>query len=301
MRNQFVFLLILLFMCSCEAQKIKKTDDAQAVPALPQKEPVTPLLRIIGLQTPESFQFDPQTKHYFISNIVGAPAARNGNAYISRLTEKGEMDIQQFIIGLDTPAGIAFWQNYLFVADLDKIKGFDPGTGQKIFELELKSRGARFLNDVAAAKDRLYISDIGAGMIVEIVPDLKAYDQSSVKIYRDPLLEGPNGMSLHPVTGRLTIVTWQSGRILELDNQGKFSIKFDHKFKNLDGAAYDSHGNLYVSDFTMGSVYRIDPQSGITTVVDQLTTPADISLGPQESSLLIPLFKANQVIAWPLK
>ena len=56
-------------------------------------------------------------------------------------------------VKLDAPKGIATTADQLWVADIDVVRVFDKKTGKAIKTIDLKSRKATFLNDVAVGGD----------------------------------------------------------------------------------------------------------------------------------------------------
>ena len=75
---------------------------------------------VTGLEVPESFQYDLVTGKYFISNIVGKPAEKDGNGYITRLDENGKVEEKAFIDKLDAPKGMAIFQGQSTVSKICK-------------------------------------------------------------------------------------------------------------------------------------------------------------------------------------
>jgi hypothetical protein len=295
-------LFLLLVLPACDDYRREANVAAAAQDASGDLAKLSPLFTVRDLEMPESFQYDATSKKYFISNIVTAPPKSERNGYISRLNEQGEMDIQQFIVDLDSPSGIAFWQNNLYVCDGDTIKGFVPATAQKIFSYSLSSLGAKGLNDLVAAPDCLYISATFDNLIFRLVPNVSDAGKSQAQVFcRDTLLALPNGVALDPLSGLLTVVCWQSGEVLTISADGKASRKWERQFTNPDGIAFDKKGNLYLSSFGTGTIYRITPQGEATVVSDKLAAPADISLGADEKSLLVPCYKGNYALALPVK
>ena len=66
---------------------------------------------------------------------------------------------------------------------------------------------------------------------------------------------------------------------------------------------YDNQGNLYVSSFDKGEVYKISRmgRGPMEIFMGGLITPADISCDRQKDELLIPSFKGNSVSTVPLR
>ena len=111
-----------------------------------------------GFQTPESVKWDSTRDVYFVSNVNGAPSAKDGNGYITRLGPAGMVMDSAFIKGLNAPKGMALVHDTLWVADIDQVRAFEARTGAPVATIPLP--GAIFLNDIAAAPDgSLYVTD----------------------------------------------------------------------------------------------------------------------------------------------
>jgi hypothetical protein len=83
---------------------------------------------------------------------------------------------------------------------------------------------------------------------------------------------------------------------------GKVTV-LKESLMNLDGGDFDNEGNLFVSSFQKGEIYKI-PNYGrgeLTTFLGGLTTPADISIDRKKNDLLIPSLNGNTVSSVPLK
>lgn len=101
-------------------------------PALPAR-----IASIGGFHTPEPVRHDPEQDVYFVSNIDGNPSAKDGSAFISRLSPDGEVKDLRWIDGsrpgvkLNAPNGIAldasgwFW---LAPMGSDAVQRWLPGT-----------------------------------------------------------------------------------------------------------------------------------------------------------------------------
>ena len=110
-----------------------------------------------GFQTPESVKWDSAQDVYFVSNINGAPSAKDGNGYISRLGPAGMVRDSAFIKGLNAPKGMALVHDTLWVADIDQVRAFDARTAAPVATVPVP--GAVFLNDIAAAPDGAQLNE----------------------------------------------------------------------------------------------------------------------------------------------
>lgn len=259
-------------------------------------------LEIKGLATPESFIIDSNSEAYYISNIGGSPVARDNNGFITKLNSNGEVTGKEFIKGgvdgvqLHAPKGLAIIGKVLYVTDIDHVYGFNKETGKLIHAIDLAAEGAKFLNDLVATDDGiLYVSDTAVFVDPNAPPTIFKIETANgyaVSVYsKDPMLSYPNGLIINPETNILLVNTWGEGRILEVHEGGKATVFAVHNsWKNLDGMDYDSSGNLYVSSFTGGNIFRIAKDRSVTEILSGLPAPADISVDRAANQLLIPLF-----------
>src|SRR5688572_13485920 len=118
-----------------------------------------------GFDTPESAVHDAVDDVYLVSNIGGAPLAKDGDGYIARVRPDGSMT-RHWIRGgeggvtLHAPKGLAIAGDVLWVADIDVMRRFHRRTGSPLGDVEVP--GATFLNDVSALPDgTIYCTDTG--------------------------------------------------------------------------------------------------------------------------------------------
>lgn len=266
-----------------------------------------------GLATPESMIVDSQTGHYYVSNINGSPVEKDNNGFITKIRPDGSIQAHQFIQGgrdgvvLHAPKGMAIRKGTLYVADIDVVRAFNTTTGQLEKTIDLSPLGAKFLNALALDKHGvLYVSDTTVFVDKEAPPTvfrIETSNQHRASVFaRDQALAWPNGLAVHPATGRILVVTWGQGKILELGSEGDISIMLAHDgWKDLDGLDYDAANNLYVSSFSNGTIHRITPDLTVSPIASGLRAPADIHVDRSGGQILVPLFKADtaQTIALP--
>jgi DNA-binding beta-propeller fold protein YncE len=262
-------------------------------------------LTLSGFDKPESMQVDPDTGSYYVSNVNGDPLVKDRNGYISKITANGNTVIQKFIGGkpghslLNAPKGLWISGRRLFVADIDSVKVFDKETGKLTATVDLMPWNAKFLNELTMdSSGALYVSDRLTSRIFKIDPETN-YE---VSVFREgPILGRPNGLMINPKTKQLVVVTWDNGEILEIDHNGNVHV-LKRGLKGLHGIDYDVEGNLYVSNFEKGEIYRIPfyGRGSLTTFMSGLTTPAGISCDRKKHDLLVPSFKGNSVTTFPL-
>ncbi len=255
--------------------------------------------QITGLASPNSFVGDPSGSEYFISNINGEPDARDNNGFITKLNGEGKVIHLKFIQGggtevsLHAPKGMALAGELLYVADLDQLKGFDKTTGKLVATVSFPSRSQAqvSLTDVVASPTGLlYVTDQMANAIYRVTPT----DNHRVELLiQNSRLAGPAGIAIHPKTNHLITVSWEKGKILEITPDGQLTELepngfFTSRFQNLSGVDFDRWGNMYVSDFTRGKVWRMTRDHRFQVIAEHLPAPADIGIDRANNLILVP-------------
>ncbi|HAN91293.1 MAG TPA: hypothetical protein DCQ33_04330, partial [Nitrospira sp.] len=181
-------------------------------------------LQVSGLESPHSFLADPATRSYFISNINGEADARDNNGFITKLSDDGRITAFKFIEGgrgdvtLHAPKGMVVVDDVLYVTDLDTLRAFDKTTSKPLATLALPrpaaGGAAQSLTDVASdGQGHLYLADQGSNAIyrVDLVPTL------TLSLYVSGAhLAGPSGVAVHPKTGHVVVVSYDSGKIFDI-------------------------------------------------------------------------------------
>lgn len=260
-------------------------------------------LQVTGLQAPQSIVVDAGCDCYFISNVNGEPSQKDNNGFITKLDRDGKILAAQFIRGgdgptvLHAPKGMAIVNHLLYVADLDALRAFDVKTGKPAATVSFAGQpGPVALVDVAAdPQGLLYASDMDANVIYRIDP---AKQHAVTVLARNVALAGPRGLAVHPKTGRLIAVSWHKGIIVEIAGDGAITELvsngfFSSRFQNLDGVDFDTWGNMYVSDFTAGKIWRMRPDHHFNVIAEFLPTPADISVDRAKNLILVPYLYGN--------
>ena len=253
---------------------------------------------------PESFIVDPDTGEYFVSNVNGVPIEMDKNGYITKLDKNLKIIKQEFIkssdggVDLNAPKGLAIIGDILYVTDIVSIRGYNKKTGENVADISLKDKGADFLNDITADKyGNLFASDMNANIIFKI--DTVNGNKIS-EFFKGDALERPNGLVFDTKTGDLIVASFE-GKILNISKDGKIASYIEKNFVALDGIDFDNDGNLYVSSFQEGEIYKITPDKQVTTIKKGLKSPADISVDKAKNLLLIPLMGADKIETFDLK
>jgi DNA-binding beta-propeller fold protein YncE len=256
--------------------------------------------QITDLQRPESFLADPSGSQYFISNANGDPDVKDNNGFITKLDADGKLVQLQFIRGgengvvLHSPQGMAIVGQTLYVADLEAVRGFDTRTGRPVATIPFPN-DAKLADLAHDEHGLLYVSDTDSDAIYRIDT---ARGHAVSTLVRDKALAGPRGLAVHPKTGKLIVVSWKKGKILEVDATGAITVLasnsfFSSRFHNLHGVDFDTFGNMYVSDFTAGKVWRMRPNRKFDVIAEFLPYPADIGVDRKKHLILVPYHYGN--------
>jgi DNA-binding beta-propeller fold protein YncE len=265
--------------------------------------PLSAQITVTELQSPYSFVNDPVDKSYFISSVNGEAETADNNGFITKLNPNGKLLNLKFIQGgkddvtLHAPKGMALVEHVLYVADLDTLRGFDTTTGKPVMALTIRSPATSqseplqtSLSDVTFdGKGHLYCSDQKANTIYRV--DL-ATQMVSVLV-TDRSLAGPSGLAVHPKSGQIIAVSWEKGKISEISPEGVVTELFSNgffsnRFQNLRGVDFDRWGNMYVSDFTTGKVWRMSWDKRFQVIAEFLPSPGDLGIDRANNLILVP-------------
>ncbi len=265
--------------------------------------PLNAQITVTELQSPYSFVSDPIEKNYFISSVNGEAETADNNGFITKLDPNGKLLNLKFIQGgkddvtLHAPKGMALVEHVLYVADLDTLRGFDTTTGKPVMTLIIRSPAASrsesvptSLNDVTFdGKGLLYCSDQKANTIYRV----NLATQTVSVLITDHSLAGPSGLAVHPKSGQIIAVSWEQGKIFEVSPEGVLTELFSNgffsnRFQNLRGVDFDRWGNMYVSDFTTGKVWRMSWDKRFQVIAEFLPSPGDLSIDRANNLILVP-------------
>lgn len=265
-----------------------------------------------GFDTPESAVHDATADVYLVSNIRGAPLAKDNNGYIARLAPGGGMQ-RYWIEGgkngvtLHAPKGLALVGEVLWVADIDTLRKFDRTSGTPLGEVVIP--GATFLNDVSGGPE-------GAVFCTDTGLDAQFAPSGSDAIWRvdkdgkaTPLIRGaelgqPNGLVARQ--GGVYVVSWRDGSFFQVDYRGTRTDLGKAPTAQLDGLvrvedpAGTGAASWYTTSWAGSCIYRFDVSGGCTKLPHTFEQPADCGLDAARRRLLLPLFGANRLEVIPL-
>ncbi|MGH8580220.1 MAG: hypothetical protein ACREVK_08920, partial [Gammaproteobacteria bacterium] len=126
-----------------------------------------------------------------------------------------------------------------------------------------------------------------------------------------PELEGPNG--LYVERGRLLVATWgpikegfsteRGGRLksVSLADRSLSDLGDGRPVGNLDGLEADGRGGYLVTDWMAGRVLHVRPNGEFEVLLTAQQGTADHEYLAERALLLIPMMKADKLVAYRLE
>ncbi|NOZ64145.1 MAG: hypothetical protein GXO71_04310 [Caldiserica bacterium] len=251
-------------------------------------------------KNPNRVIIDPATNSIYVSNVNGAPLARDDNGFISRITPDFKVVTLHFLDGalndyeLDAPKGMAIKEGILYVADIDTIRGYDLNKRINVQNINLAPYGAKYLVDLVFTRDgELLVSDAAANTIFKVTLGKGIIVN---KFLHSPLLKGPTGLTVLP-DGRLVIVSSRGSNIWEYKKGGKFHRLLEERayYRYLEDVDYDKYGNLYFTDFSTGRIFRLDKKGRVSTFPGNFYSPRGITIDRTNNRVFIVEFSLDRV------
>ena len=239
---------------------------------------------------------------YFISSTNGDDVG-----WVSKLAADGSMIDSRWATDLRHPMGMRVSGKRLWINNTTEIVGLnlDNPSDRIVYPID----GAISLNDLATdSSGHAYVSDSMNSRVVRV--DLATGENST---YISTLPSSPNGVLIQG--DRLYIASWgvMSDRPEEraewitktagdlywvsLKDAKKSRHIIAPELGNLDGVEIDRNGNIYVSDWESGELYKIS--SGTKTVIglgQYGQGLADIGLNSLTGELVLPVMLSNEVL-----
>jgi hypothetical protein len=268
-----------------------------------------------GFYGPESVKYDADQDVWFISNMMGPGSAKDGVGWIDRVDAKEMKTAERFIESgrggatLDAPKGMALHGDTLWVADIDKLRGFDRRTGAPLATVDLAPHGAVLLNDVAVGPDgSLRITDTGIIMsekgvlhpggdkIFTIGPERSVSLAASGE-----QLGRPNGISWDARGNRWIVVSFDPFRseVYALGASDTTRTVLATGKGKFDGLEVLPDGRFIVTCWNDSSLHLIGTGTD-TRVVKNLSWPADLGYDTKRNRVAIPQVMINRVEFWEI-
>ena len=239
---------------------------------------------------------------YFISSTNG-----NEMGWVSKLAADGSMIDSRWATNIRNPMGMRVSGKRLWVNNITEIIGInlkDP-SDRIVYLID----DAILLNDLATdSSGYAYLSDSMNSRVVRI--DLATGENST---FISTLPSSPNGLLVHG--DKLYIASWgimseQPEERAEWITQTAgdlywVSLKESENVRhivapelgNLDGVEIDQQGNIYVSDWENGKLYKISSSNKTVIELGQYKQGlADLGLNSLTGELVLPIMLSSEVL-----
>jgi len=290
-RYQITIIVLAIFVSACNKGKQETEETAETSVTEEKAAPVTLKLKWETdtlLTTCESVLHDEDQDVLYVSNINGAPDAKDKNGFISKVSMEGQVTEQFWVKGIDAPKGMGLHDGKLYVSDIDRVHEIDTKTGK--ITKSYTVTGAKFLNDIAVDKEKVYISDSRGGTVYLL-------ENGKVSPWMENL-HNPNG--LFTENGNLVMALWDDKTLNTVDVSLKEVTKRTDGIENPDGIEAIGDNNYLVSSWN-GIIHHIDADWKATVVLDtrgDTVSSADIEYVKSKNLLLVPTFLKNKVVAY---
>ncbi|HEU4629779.1 MAG TPA: SMP-30/gluconolactonase/LRE family protein [Gemmatimonadaceae bacterium] len=270
---------------------------------------------VIGFNGPESVRYDAEQDVFFVSNMMGYGSFKDGNGYIVRFSAAHPDSAVIFVQGgrngatLDAPKGMTIHGDTLWVADIDKLRGFDRRTGAPLATLDFAPQGAVLLNDVDVGADgTLRVTDTGILMnkagVVHTGPDriFAVGPGATISVVSaGTQLRQPNGIHWDSAGGRWIVVSFDpfAGEVAAMPATGAGRTVLRTGTGRLDGVELLPDGAILFASWADSSVHLL-AGGDERQLVRQVPAPADIGLDTRRNRLAIPLSTLGRVQLWSL-
>jgi sugar lactone lactonase YvrE len=266
-----------------------------------------------GFDEPENLVYDAASDVYLVSNIVGDPARRDDNGFISRVSPDGQVLTLKWIAGgvagavLDAPKGLAIRGDTLAVADVGAVHLFNRRTGAPIATHAVPGL---VMNDVAWGADgSLWITDTGPDRTktpVDTSRDVDAVWRITPEgqvhaMARGLTLDRPDGVLLDE-TGVL-FTTFGANRIEHVDASGARArtTVLTLPGGRVDGLRRLPDGGLVVTSWDAKAVWRARPGDSLHVLLGGVTSPAGVAVDTKRARLAVTSMQGNAMYLLPLR
>ena len=287
----------LVCLIGCATPQEPDAAEAIATPAAPSLNEAWRL--DTGLDRPESAIYDAARGAIYVTNLVGAGDAMDGNGYIAKISPEGNMVDQHWITGLNAPKGIALGTDRLWASDINALVEIDLDAGTIVKRHEVD--GDAYLNDVTLHPDgSVFVTDSRFSKIYRF-----AAGSLSIWLESDQI-QMPNGA--HVIGDELVVAAGDG----TTDNPGTAryfqAISFaDQSIRTLDASTADGaldavepddKGGMFTTDWASGRLlYFLEGQG--STLLQQLGQgAADVDYIAADQMLYVPVMQEGQLIAY---
>lgn len=281
------------------------TKDAQ--PTLKDAQPTLKEVWTLekGIDRPESVIFDSERDVLYLSNIGGAPAEKDGNGYLSRVSTDGKMIEQMWVTGgMNAPKGMAIFEDRLYVADIDVLVEIDLPSGEIVKRYPVDEEGDSFLNDVTTDRQgRIYVSCSSLSKIYRLA------DGRFEVWLDDPDVRNPNGLKV--VEGKLIAAAADASA--ENPGASRYLRKIDLQDRRIeplvdrtpvggiDAVEPDGRGGYFLSDWAAGKVFYFSPKGEVALLKQLGRGTADLDYVSEQDRIYLPIMMSDRLVAYQVQ
>lgn len=255
---------------------------------------VSQLKKVDGFSHPESVIYDEENEVFYVSNIGDS---QESDGFISKIGVDGEKLDMKWITGLNDPKGLLLHNGRLWVSDVQEVVVMDTDLAEIIVRIPVK--GAESLNDITVDEQgQIYISDMGKSSVF-----IKNNRGEIIEWIDSEALQNPNGLLV--VENALYVASWgdsKNGNVLKINRDTKNIEQVTSSgLGNLDGIQQNEEGELYVSDWDTGTIYKINLQGEVEELFTSEKSSGDILYFEKENQLILPMNHQNEVWWYQIK
>jgi hypothetical protein len=290
--------LVLATACGERKDAAPAETASAAAPAAAGPAEARHIATVKDLKNPESARWDAEQGVWFVANVNGDPGAKDNNGYISRLQPDGSVDSLKFVaagrgkVTLNAPKGMAIVGDTLWVADIDAVRGFNRKTGAAVASIAVP--GAKFLNDITAGPDGIYITDTGirsgaGGSTTHPGPDrvFKIAGRTVTTALTFKGHPGPNGITWDSTASRFVVVPMGDSTIVSFAPGDSEPQRVATAPPMMDGVEALGGGRYLVTSWADSSLNLV-ADGKVTRIAGKIAAPADIGFDRAGGTVAVP-------------
>lgn len=245
-----------------------------------------------GFEAPESLIPSHNKSFFYVSNVNGDAAEKDGNGYISLLSEDGTRLDEKWATGLDAPKGLALVDSKLYVTDIDRLVEIDTETGS--ISNTYPAPDAKFLNDVAYIEGfGVFASDSASQSIYRL------QDGAMVKWIESEQLSGVNG--LQGDGNNVLVTTMSAGDLLSINLDNKSITKLATGMNDADGIAVLGNGQFIISSWP-GQIHHVSANGNTKIILETIAENINMNDLYYDGDLIyVPNWQPGTIRAYKIK
>ncbi|MFD0836377.1 hypothetical protein ACFQ0I_11405 [Mariniflexile aquimaris] len=289
---KIAFLISVLITISCKSQ------NKEVVKQEPRKTEIE-LIKLWEtdtlLKTCEAVRYNKKEGVIYVSNIGNVPTNEKDNdGSLSIINLNGKILKKNWVTGLNAPKGLSFFNDKLYVTDINEVVKINIETGSIDKKYEVDK--AIFLNDLDIdTNGDVYFTDSRDSKVYKLAND-------EVSLWLD--MEGLNPNGIFVEKNRILVVSFSKGDFIAIDKETKHQSVIATGIVGGDGIVAIKAG--YLVSTWPGELFFVDKNSQepvATKILDtkeEKLNAADIGIIPEKDLLIVPTFYGNKVMAYKI-